>query len=109
MEYGRVGMFSFLCFRTCDCIIALTMQIWNMMEGKDLFTDLKDEQGYYNGNAHLAQMIAFLGPPPASLLQWKRKLRKVTFTPKIKNPQGQTCENAFQYFGGPFFDDDGKI
>lgn len=79
------------------------------MEGKDLFSDLKNEQGNYNANAHLAQMIALIGPPPVALLHRERKFRKMAFTPKIKNPEGQMCENAFQYFGGPFFDIDGKI
>ncbi|ATY66998.1 kinase-like domain [Cordyceps militaris] len=82
--------------------------IWNMMEGRDLFTDLKDEQGHYNVQAHLAQMIALLGPPPKVLLERERKFRKLAFKPEMQNPQGQSCSNAFQYFGGPFFDDDGK-
>ena len=25
----------------------------------------------------------------------------------VKNPDGMACENAEQYFGGPFFDHDG--
>ena len=79
------------------------------MEGKDLFTNIKDEQGHYNVHAHLAQMIALLGPPPMALLKRERSFRKLTFAPEIQNPKGQLCSNAFQYFGGPFFDDDGKI
>ena len=80
-----------------------------MMKGNDLFTDLKDEQGDYNGHAHLAQMIALLGPPPIALLQRERSFRKLTFAPEVRNPAGQTCGNAFQYFGGPLFDDNGKF
>lgn len=79
------------------------------MEGRDLFTNIKDDQGHYNGHAHLAQMIALLGPPPNAFLQRERKFRKLTFAPDIQNPKGQPCSNACQYFGGPFFDDDGKI
>ncbi|CZT07638.1 related to protein kinase [Rhynchosporium agropyri] len=81
--------------------------IWNMMEGKDLFTNLKDERGHYNVHAYLAQMIALLGLPPKALLERERSFRKLTFTPEIQNPKGESCRNAFQYFGGPFFDDNG--
>ncbi|KAH9212271.1 kinase-like domain-containing protein [Leptodontidium sp. 2 PMI_412] len=83
--------------------------IWNMMEGKDLFTNLKDEQGRYDVHAHLAQMMALLGPPPKALLKRERSFRKLTFTPEILNPEGKSCRNAFQYFGGPFFDDNGEF
>lgn len=50
----------------------LTIQIWNMMESKDLFVDLKDENGQYNTNSHLSQMIALLGDPPKALLKQER-------------------------------------
>lgn len=79
------------------------------MEGRDLFTNLKDDLGYYNPHAHLAQMIALLGPPPANFLCRERNFRKLAFEPEILNPRGQSCENAFQYFGGPFFDDNGEL
>jgi len=79
------------------------------MEGKDLFTNLKDEQGHYNVHALLAQMIALLGPPPMALLKREKSFRKLTFTPEMQNPLGESCGNAVQFFGGPFFDDNGKI
>ena len=79
------------------------------MEGKDLFINLKDEQGHYNVHAHIAQMIALLGPPPIALLKREKIFRKLTFTPEVQNPKGQPCGNAFQYFGGPFFYDNGKF
>ncbi|KAF4624528.1 hypothetical protein G7Y89_g13642 [Cudoniella acicularis] len=50
--------------------------MWNMIEGKDLFTNLKDEQGHYNVHSHLAQMIALLGPPPIALLKRERSFRE---------------------------------
>lgn len=79
------------------------------MEGKDLFVNLKDKEGQYNAHSHLSQMIALLGPPPMALLQRERIFRQVTFTPEVQNPKGQPCGNTCQYFGGPFFDDNGKI
>lgn len=79
------------------------------MEGKDLFVELKGKEGQYNAHAHLAQMIALLGPPPMALLQRERIFRKLTFTPEIQTPDGQPCRNSCHYFRGPFFDDNGKI
>jgi hypothetical protein len=82
-----------------------------MMEGKELFTDIEDGQGYYSAHAHLAQMIALLGPPPISLLEHEKKSRKSTFDfmMVILNPEMADYKNAFEYFGGPFFDDNGKF
>ena len=79
------------------------------MEGTDLFTNLKDEQGHYNAHLHLAQMVALLGPPPMALLKRERSFRKLTFKPEIQSPEGRKCSNACQYFSGPFFDDNGMV
>lgn len=46
----------------------------------DLFSRALDDRGRYNPTSHLAEMIALLGSPP----------------------------NASEWFGGPFFDEDGK-
>ncbi len=82
------SLLALMCVCVCYFYItALTVQIWNMMEGKDLFTNLKDEQGHYNSHAHLAQMIALLGPPPLALLERERNFRKLTFTPEIRIPK----------------------
>lgn len=79
------------------------------MEGRDLFVNLKDSDGHYDAHGHLAQMIALLGPPPKDLLRRERNFRKLAFTPGIFNSRGKSCKNAFEYFEGPFFDDDGKL
>ncbi|KAH7392021.1 kinase-like domain-containing protein [Phaeosphaeria sp. MPI-PUGE-AT-0046c] len=42
--------------------------IWDAFEGEHLFTGQDPEHETYRGRAHLAEMIALLGPPPASLL-----------------------------------------
>lgn len=44
------------------------IQIWNIMEGRDLFTHVRSSQGHYDVRAHLAEMIAILGPPPKELI-----------------------------------------
>lgn len=72
------------------------------MEGKDLFTNLKDEQGRYDVHAHLAQMIALLGPPPEALLKRERSFRKLTFAPEIQNPGESRVETLFITLAAPF-------
>ncbi|KAH5421516.1 hypothetical protein HBI47_133520 [Parastagonospora nodorum] len=42
--------------------------IWDAFEGEHLFTGQDPELETYRGRAHLAEMIALLGPPPPSLL-----------------------------------------
>ncbi|KAF1949849.1 kinase-like protein [Byssothecium circinans] len=42
--------------------------IWDLFEGEHLFTGQDPEHETYRGRAHLAEMIALLGPPPPSLL-----------------------------------------
>lgn len=38
-------------------------QIWDIFEGRSLFSGIDPEHGAYRGRAHLAEMIALLGPP----------------------------------------------
>ncbi|KAF6758026.1 CMGC/SRPK protein kinase [Ephemerocybe angulata] len=42
--------------------------IWDMFEGGHLFDGTDPEHGVYRGRAHLAEMIALLGPPPPELV-----------------------------------------
>ncbi|KAM0340745.1 hypothetical protein ACHAPU_010336 [Fusarium lateritium] len=43
--------------------------IWDLFEGRGLFTGQDPELHTYRNRAHLAEIIALLGPPPQSLLQ----------------------------------------
>lgn len=43
-------------------------KVWNMFEGGTLFDGTDPEHGEYRERAHLAEMIALLGPPPSGLL-----------------------------------------
>ncbi|TAQ83180.1 hypothetical protein B7494_g8495 [Chlorociboria aeruginascens] len=70
-------------------------EIWNLMEGKDLFVNLKDENGQYNSHAHLAEMIALLGEPPKALLQQEKLFRNLTFKPEVQAVNGQACDNTY--------------
>ncbi|CAK1360865.1 SRSF protein kinase 3 [Cercospora beticola] len=42
--------------------------VWDISQGESLFSGKDPELGTYRGRAHLAEMIALLGPPPESLL-----------------------------------------
>ncbi|KXN92839.1 Serine/threonine-protein kinase SRPK [Leucoagaricus sp. SymC.cos] len=44
--------------------------VWDIFEGGHLFTGYDTEHAAYRSRAHLAEMIALLGPPPPSLLAW---------------------------------------
>ncbi len=54
-------------------------------------------------------MIALLGPPPKELLDRERKGRMWKWRPAIENSEGTLCDNASTYYGGPFFDSEGKL
>lgn len=53
--------------------------IWDAFEGEHLFTGRDPELETYRGRAHLAEMIALLGPPPPGLLA-RAKLRSKFFS-----------------------------
>lgn len=54
-------------------------QAWDIYQGGHLFTGSDPELNTYRSRAHLAEMIALLGPPPSSLLS-KAKLSHKFFS-----------------------------
>ncbi|KAL8885807.1 MAG: hypothetical protein Q9215_006388 [Flavoplaca cf. flavocitrina] len=44
-------------------------EIWDLFEGKHLFYGRDPKEGKYMTRAHLADMVALLGPPPVELLK----------------------------------------
>ena len=52
-------------------------------------------------------MIALLGPAPLELVTRSQSMLGYQWPEQVKIPDGVVCENAEQYFGGPFFDQDG--
>ncbi|KAK0110375.1 hypothetical protein ONS96_001990 [Cadophora gregata f. sp. sojae] len=54
-------------------------------------------------------MIALLGPVPAVLIQRERDMRHWRWSPEALNPEGRLCNNAAEFYGGPFFDDNGTF
>ena len=80
-----------------------------MLEKRDLFTQVRSDKGKYSPKAHIAEMIALLGRPPKELIDREREGLGWRFKPEVNNPQGRSCGNASEYYGGPFFDSEGKI
>jgi serine/threonine protein kinase len=79
------------------------------MEGRDLFTHLHSSQRDYDIRAHLAEMIALLGPPPKELIDREISWNKVKWSHAVYNSEGRLSETAREFFGGPFFYPDGEF
>jgi serine/threonine protein kinase len=79
-----------------------------MIEGTELFSQVQDTEGNYDPKAHLAEMIALLGPPPKKLLVVSDSMAEVEWSPAITDERGKIFKNNRDYFGGPFFDDEGR-
>ncbi|KAI9843776.1 MAG: hypothetical protein M1837_006137 [Sclerophora amabilis] len=83
----------------------LGVMMWNLLENRDLFTPRIQPGRSYSPAAHLAEMIALLGPPPQTLIMNSaRSARQWTWSPTITNPEGKLCERVEDYYGGPFWD-----
>ena len=82
------------------------------MQGNDLFENdyMSDTDGNYDAHAHLAQMISYLGPPPKELVEEERKSRSMEISPGgyVINPRGERCKTVCEYWGGPFFNNNGQ-
>lgn len=52
-------------------------------------------------------MIALLGPPPKILLAKSRAMLEHNWPQPVTNDAGVLCNNAQEFFGGPFFDAEG--
>ncbi|KAG6242750.1 hypothetical protein E4U25_003057 [Claviceps purpurea] len=67
-----VDIWNVGCMVSCQslevALYNLPTQIWDAFEGEHLFTGHDPELKTYRGRAHLAEIIALLGPPPPSLL-----------------------------------------
>ncbi|POR38204.1 Kinase domain-containing protein [Tolypocladium paradoxum] len=85
------------------------IMVWDLLAGRGLFQDDVSESKPYNPAQHLAEMIAILGPVPEALVQREREMRHWRWSPEIRNREGKLCGNAAEYFGGPFFADNGEF
>lgn len=78
-----------------------------MAQKKELFQLAQRSDGRYDAKAHLAEMIALLGPPPPEFIEASHSTLMLEWPTKIQMYEGELCQNAFELFGGPFFDNDG--
>lgn len=83
--------------------------MWNLLEDVSLFDRPAGEDGEYNAHVHLAQMATLLGDPPEELIKRERLYREHQLKRPIINPRGKECRTMNEFWGGPFFDDDGKL
>ncbi|KAJ5561471.1 protein kinase [Penicillium sp. DV-2018c] len=85
----------------------LGVLLWNLIEGKELFQKVYDAEGHYVAKTHLAEMIGLLGSPPRELVAKVNSSLLNPWPEPIEGEGGIMCNNANEYYGGPFFDNDG--
>lgn len=78
-----------------------------MLEGKDLFQHIRGSEGDHDTKAHLAEMIALLGPPPKALFDPERVSSNLAWTP-TSSTDNKLDHATCQYIGAPFFNSRGK-
>lgn len=82
--------------------------MWDLLEDVSLFGRPGGEDGAYDAHAHLARMVSVLGDPPEKLIVRERTYRKLDLGRTITNMEGNECRTMNQFWGGPFFDEEGK-
>lgn len=82
-------------------------QIWDTAEGTELFQQAQDSEGKPTAKAHSAEMIALLGMPSPEFIEESHSALMYQWPYKIRLNGGELSENAFEMFGGPFFDENG--
>jgi hypothetical protein len=100
------------CSSTFSCYLELLHplilgQLWDMIEDKELFRRIHDQEGRYDAKLHIAEMIALLGPPPPEVIQRYQYMREYSWPKPIRREDGNVCGTAEEYFCGPFFDEKG--
>lgn len=78
-----------------------------MIEGKELFRYIHDQDSRYDAKLHVAEMIALLGPPPPEIIQRYQYMREYSRPEPVRQEDGRVCGTAEEYFDGPFFDGKG--
>ncbi|KAJ5100468.1 hypothetical protein N7456_006520 [Penicillium angulare] len=83
--------------------------LWNILGSQELFQQVYDTTGQYDAKAHLAEMIAFLGPPPTALLEKSTSMLRTKWPHPMTNDTGKLCHDAQEFFNGPFFNAEDKF
>ncbi|KAK2767617.1 hypothetical protein FQN54_003775 [Arachnomyces sp. PD_36] len=88
----------------------LGVLLWDMIEGKELFQHIHDhQQGRYDPKRHIAEMIALIGPLPPEIIQRYHDMREYSWPEPVRREDDSLCETAEEFFGGPFFDSNGRF
>ncbi|KAI9703411.1 MAG: hypothetical protein M1820_005883 [Bogoriella megaspora] len=87
----------------------LGVLIWELLENRELFRNVRSCDGSYDSRAHIAEMIALLGPPPKALLDQGKVWNNVNWGHDIPNHEGALCQTPCEYFKGPFFSSEGDF
>lgn len=87
----------------------MQIQIWNLLENRNLFQDIYSEYGTYDSRKHFAQMVALLGLPPKELLDREKEWGGVKWSRAFPDMEGKLVWTAREYYGGPFFDSEGIV
>lgn len=88
--------------------LMVVVQVWDLLTGRTLFLDPERATQPYSAARHLGEMIGILGPVPKKLLEKEREMRYWRWMPEVVNAEGKHCDNVIDYYGGPFFADDGE-
>jgi serine/threonine protein kinase len=83
--------------------------LWNILGNQELFQLVHNTNGQYDAKSHLAEMIALLGPPPGVLLAKSKAMSEHDWPQPVMNDTGALCNNAQEFFGGPFFSAENKF
>ncbi|KJZ75964.1 hypothetical protein HIM_04788 [Hirsutella minnesotensis 3608] len=86
----------------------LGLLMWNLLEDVNLFDRPAGQDGEYDAHVHLAQMISLLGDPPRELVDRERFFREHRLESPVMNARGKMCKNMNEFWGGPFFDEEGR-
>lgn len=90
-------------------LIILFGKLWNILGSMELFQQVHGTKGQYDAKSHLAEMIALLGPPPNVLLAKSKALSEHNWPEPVMNDAGKLCNNAQEFFYGPFFNAEGGL
>ncbi|KAG6108853.1 hypothetical protein E4U14_003456 [Claviceps sp. LM454 group G7] len=85
----------------------LGLMMWNLLGDVDMLESSVGDDGKYDAHVHLAQLISMTGEAPALVVRRELLCRENKLDRTIVNPRGKECETMNEYWGGPFFDDEG--
>lgn len=80
----------------------MKMQLFELLKDKPLFSHLKSQNGVYTARAHLAEMIALLGPPPQNHIDEEKHWRDIPWDRSFPDSNNEWCDTAHQYLWWTF-------